>query len=170
MDDQTHQQQAHGDQQRATEDRDRGQDQAHSDADKLLAATKAANPFSLTNVLITIAILFGGWMGEQVWSGVQDHQKQVQEGINDIRGNIAGIHDSVLTHTIDIGNIKVDVAELKATRLTEQQVDDRVRRAVLSQEHGSERLTIGKPTGSTQANFPPTVGELQPRDGFGYYQ
>lgn len=161
-DDESHQDQAHSDQQQSRSDRQdvreeaarvsgaahsdrdavrvevsRVSDVAHDDMVKALEEAKRSNPFSLTNVILATALLFGSWLGEQVWTGLQDAQKATTAGLVEIKTTLSEAHDTLLQHGFKLDTMQQDITTLKANCMTQDAVDARI------------RLLHPKPTGLT---------------------
>jgi hypothetical protein len=106
--------QAHSDRSDVREEALRVSDETHADAVAALAVAKASNPFSLTNVLLATGLLFGGCMAEQVWSGLQDSQKEMQAGIAIVQSTLSSTHDQLLTHGFRLSALQGDMTVLQA--------------------------------------------------------
>ena len=81
-------------------------DQEHEDAVAEQKEMHAANPFSLTNVLIYIAITIGLGMGAFIFDKIVKGQESTQE-------QMSQMHDVLLAHGWVITNVQSDMAELK---------------------------------------------------------
>lgn len=168
MPDETHQHQAHGDQQLAAESRQHGQaeasatgDQAHQDALAAIEATKQGNaalregnPFSLTNILIAIGIGFAAWAGQQVYSGMQENQKAQKEWMVKLSSKMDETHDAVISHSYKLDELQQDVTVLKANCVTKESMDARIRalEAPTSQHGGGNMSHVPSLNGLVTTN------------------
>ena len=85
-------------------------EQAHGDAAAASAerTARASNPYSLTNIILVVALGFGGWMASQIWSTLQEGQKE-------IKAQMQQSHDDLMMHSFALTNIQIDVGVIKET-------------------------------------------------------
>ena len=105
----------------------RASDEAHRDMVEADKTARSGNPFSLTNVIPSVSLLFGGWMAEQIYGGIKDAAAQSHK-------TSIEMHDALMAHgfkldtlQVDVTMLKSDVAALKANCMNRDAVDDRIR-------------------------------------------
>lgn len=134
---QGHKDEAHEDQRESQarhmasdEQAQRASDQAHLDMQQQDATAKRGNPFSLTNILLAIALAVGTWMANQIWGTLQDSVKSNATAMEAMQAQFQLTHETLLIHGVKLDSLQMDVTELKKNCMDKDRVDERIRSLV----------------------------------------
>lgn len=80
--------------------------QAHLDALEEIRTAKMSNPFSLTNILVTVGIALGAFLADEVYKAMQENQRAMM-------AEMQQMHDALLGQRFAITNLQSDVWRIK---------------------------------------------------------
>jgi hypothetical protein len=105
------------------DDAERAREQAHADMQQMDKTARRVNPFSLTNIILTVSLGVGAWMASQIWDTLKETQKENKQSVSEIQRTLQESHDTLLTHGLKLDAMQSDISVLKQNCMTKDDVD-----------------------------------------------